>query len=132
MVAISQVLDNQLVLLVGGLITLVGSANIFLLRAIKRDTTQVNNAVNHVEPGKKPLTQRVDRVEETLVVMQYEQGLAKTAAIEAKKTVESLAASVDETQTMIEKLMTSHVHTNEKIDDLIDKMPKRKSDIPDL
>lgn len=60
--AISDALDSQLVILVGGLITLVGTANWLLLRSIRRDTRQVNDAVNHKADGEPTLKQQVDSV----------------------------------------------------------------------
>ena len=49
------------------IVSILGLANaltLFLLSRIKRDTAQVNTAVNHVEPGKLTLTQRIDVIGE--------------------------------------------------------------------
>lgn len=114
-------LEAQIAPIAAALLALLGTINIYFLKRIKQDTSQVNNAVNHVGIGKRPLTERVDRIEETLVEVQYDQQQAKSAAIATKK-------SVEDNNAMMEKLLESHVHTNEKLSELIQKMPKRKTD----
>lgn len=114
-------LESQIAPLIAALIVLLGTINVYFLKKIKQDTTQVNNAVNHVTPGGRTLTDRVDRIEETLVIVQYDQQQAKSAALEAKESIES-------TNDMIEKLLESHVHTNERLAALIEKIPKRRTD----
>lgn len=129
MVAISDALDTQLVLLVGGLITLVGIANAILLKKLNIKTEQVNNAVNHVEPGKKPLTQRVDRIEETLHTIQYDMDVAKQTAMDvSEKTVDN-ADRIEETKGMVESLLKSHVETKDKLEEILLVIPKRKTDL---
>lgn len=114
-------LEPQLVALISAAIILLGTINVWFLNRIKQETSQVNNAVNHVGPNKRPLTERVDRIDETLVVMQYEQAQAKHAAIESKTAIEKFGS-------VIEQLMISHVKTNEKLEEIIKTMPKRKND----
>lgn len=128
MFAISEVLDSQLTVLVGGLITLVGTVNFFLLRTIKKDTSQVNTAVNHIEPGKKRLTERVDRIEETLHTIQHNMYIAKGAAIEVADRSKANTANLVRTNNMMETLLASHVDTKHKLEQILDFMPKRKSD----
>lgn len=90
-------------------------------RQIKKSVDQVNNAVNHVGPGGRTLTDRVDRIEETLVVVQYDQTQIKTNIV-------SLGDKIDSANTKSEEVLKSHVETKKKIDELITKIPKRKND----
>lgn len=126
--AISGVLENQLILLVGSLIGLVGVANAVLLKKLNTKAEQVNTAVNHVEPGKKPLTQRVDRIEETLHTIQYDMDIAKKAAIDVSAQTADNSEKIDDTKTMVEQLMKSHVANVEKLDEILLVIPKRKTD----
>lgn len=128
MFAISEALDAQLVTLMGALIGLLGLANVYFLNKIKKDTGQVNTAVNHVEPGKKPLTQRVDRIEETLHTIQYDMDVAKKTAMDVSAQVVGNSEKIDDTKTMVEELMKSHVANVAKLDEILDVMPKRKTD----
>ena len=128
MFAISEALDAQLVAFMGALIGLLGLANIYFLNKIKKDTGQVNTAVNHVEPGKKTLTQRVDRIEETLHTIQYDMDVAKKTAIEVSAQTADNSEKIDDTKTMVEELMKSHVANVAKLDEILDVMPKRKTD----
>lgn len=128
MFAISEALDAQLVTLMGALIGLLGLANIYFLNKIKKDTGQVNTAVNHVEPGKKPLTQRVDRIEETLHTIQYDMDVAKKTAMDVSAQTADNSEKIDDTKTMVEELMKSHVANIAKLDEILDVMPKRKTD----
>ncbi len=126
--AISVVLENQLILLVGSLIGLVGVANAVLLKKLNTKAEQVNTAVNHVEPGKKPLTQRVDRIEETLHTIQYDMDIAKKAAMDVSAQTADNSEKIDDTKTMVEQLMKSHVANVEKLDEILLVIPKRKTD----
>jgi len=128
MFAISEALDAQLVAFMGTLIGLLGLANIYFLNKIKKDTGQVNTAVNHVEPGKKTLTQRVDRIEETLHTIQYDMDVAKKTAIDMSAQTADNSEKIDDTKTMVEELMKSHVANVAKLDEILDVMPKRKTD----
>ena len=128
MFAISEALDAQLVAFMGALIGLLGLANIYFLNKIKKDTGQVNTAVNHVEPGKKTLTQRVDRIEETLHTIQYDMDVAKKTAIDVSAQTADNSEKIDDTKTMVEELMKSHVANVAKLDEILDVMPKRKTD----
>lgn len=128
MFAISEALDAQLVTLMGALIGLLGLANIYFLNKIKKDTGQVNTAVNHVEPGKKPLTQRVDRIEETLHTIQYDMDVAKKTTMDVSAQTADNSEKIDDTKTMVEELMKSHVANVAKLDEILDVMPKRKTD----
>ena len=116
-----QGIDSLLAPLVGTVVVLLGTINVWFLKKIKMDTMQVNNAVNHVPAGGVTLTQRVDRIESTLTVIQYDQTLAKKAAIETKNVV-------DGTNEAVEQLMAAHVHTNERLDTMLRQLPKRKTD----
>ena len=128
MFAISDALDAQLVTFLGALIGLIGLGNIYFLKTIKKDTGQVNSAVNHVEPGKKPLTQRVDRIEETLHTIQYDMDIAKKAAMDVSAQTADNSEKIDDTKTMVEQLMKSHVANVEKLDEILLVIPKRKTD----
>lgn len=92
-----------------------------LLQELQTAIDQINNAVNHVLPGQLPLTQRVDRIDEALIVLQFDQNSIKTE-------VTGMSEKVDSANTMAEELLKAHVHTQEKIDELIRKIPKRKND----
>lgn len=52
--------------------------NLWLTQRIKKDTRQVNNAVNHVEPGKLSLTARVDSIVEDVEWMRAVNLVTKT------------------------------------------------------
>jgi len=110
-------------------IVLLGTLNVFFLQKIKKDTGQVNNAVNHVGPNGKPLTERVDRIEETLHTIQYDQDQAKQAAIAAKDLAAGLGTDITDTRQMVESLMSSHVKTRDKLDEIVKFLPKRKDDL---
>lgn len=97
----------------------------------KKEVSQVNNAVNHVEAGKKPLTQRVDRIEETLHTIQYDMDVAKKTAIEVSEKTADNSKNVDDAKVMIEELMKSHVNNVEKLDEILKAIPKRKTDLPE-
>jgi hypothetical protein len=116
-----QTLDTLLAPLIGTVVVLLGTINVYFLKKIKLDTMAVNNAVNHVPPGGATLTQRVDRIEKTLTVIQYDQTVAKDAAIETK-------TSSDKTNNVIDQLMAAHVRTNERLDALLLQLPKRNTD----
>ena len=116
-----QGIDSLLAPLVGTVVVLLGTINVWFLKKIKMDTMQVNNAVNHVPAGGATLTQRVDRIESTLTVIQYDQTLAKDTAIETKQ-------AADRTNGTIEQLMEAHVRTNERLDSLLLQLPKRNTD----
>ncbi len=102
------------------------------IQSVKKDTSQVNNAVNHVDPGKKPLTQRVDRIEENLHTVQYDMDIAKKAAMEVAHKVDQTADDLTQTKNMVEGLMVSHVETKKELlaalEDIKDVIPKRKTD----
>lgn len=90
-------------------------------RQIKKSVDQINHAVNHVQPGQLPLTQRVDRIDEGLVVVQFDQNAIKTE-------LAGLSSQIQHTNRISEDLLKSHVQTREHLDALINKMPKRKDD----
>lgn len=117
-----------IIILLGGIIVTHLKAIKRDAKAIKNDTTQVSNAVNHIAPGAPTLTLRVDRIEETLHTIQYDQDQAKSAAIQAKDLASKLGVEISETKTMVEMLMKSHVNINETLNNVLDVMPKRKGD----
>ena len=128
MFAISQALDGQLILFLGSVIGLIGVVNAYILSRIKRETSQVNNAVNHVEPGKKTLTERVDRIEENLHVVQYDLDAVKKSMFE-------IMDSISKQKGLSEGLLKTHVESraevvqlSSKLDDLMKAIPKRKDD----
>jgi septal ring factor EnvC (AmiA/AmiB activator) len=98
----------------------------------KKEVSQVNNAVNHVEVGKKPLTQRVDRIEETLHTIQYDMDVAKQTAMDVSEKTADNSENIDKTKVMVEELMKAHVANIEKLDKILKVMPKRKSDLPEV
>lgn len=118
-----------IIILIGGIIVTYLKTIKKDAKAIKRDTTQVNVAVNHIEPGKKPLTQRVDRIEETLHTIQYDMDIAKTASIETSDRSKTNASNLVKTNNMMESLMESHVENKKQLSQILDLMPKRKDDV---
>lgn len=95
------------------------------LAEIKTNVVQVNNAVNHVEPGIPPLTRRVDRIEETQTKAkeQLEEFIGTT-----NEFIDTTNNKLDLTNASIEKLLVSHVETRQKFDEAIKAIPKRKQD----
>jgi len=95
------------------------------LTEISTSVEQVNKAVNHVKPGTPPLTQRVDRIEETQTKAksQLEDFIEDTNG-----KFKSINEKQDVTNASIEKLLESHVETRKRFDDAIKAIPKRKDD----
>lgn len=111
--AISDVLDSQLTVLVGGLIVLVGTANLFLLKNIKRDTAQVNRAVNHIEEGTPTLSDRVDAVNGTL---EYTQAVLTVYKKETAEQFENVHKGQDELRGIIETVKDDVAKIRESVD----------------
>ncbi len=121
-------LTVQLGTVLGALAILLTTFNNYILLKIKRETSIVNTAVNHVEPGKKPLTQRVDRIEETLHTIQYDMDVAKKTAIDVSAQTADNSTKINDTKQMVEQLMKSHVNNVAKLDEILNVIPKRKDD----
>lgn len=113
--AISEALDKQLVVLAVALVGLVELIKLRMLKGIKKDTTQVNNAVNHVEPGKKPLTQRVDKIEEDVHTLHYKADVMTRELGAVSNRSEKNSEKIDETKELVRQLF--------------DVVPKRKDDL---
>ena len=111
--AISDALDSQLVVLVGGLIVLVGSANFFILKNIKRDTSQTTRAVNHVEEGTPTLSDRVDAVNGTL---EYTQAVLTVYKKETAEQFETVHRGQDELRGIIETVKDDVEKIRESVD----------------
>lgn len=102
------------------------------LTEISTSVEQVNKAVNHVDEGKPPLTQRVDRIEETQSASKIQlENLANTTEQFIKTTdtkFTSMNDKQDITNAAIENLLESHVETRKKFEEAIKSIPKRKQD----
>lgn len=118
----------SIIILLGGIIVAYLKGIKRDAKSIKQDTTQVNNAVNHIQPGSPTLTLRVDRIEETLHTIQYDQDQAKQAAIQVKDVTSELGNEITQTKLMVENLMKSHVNISDKLENMLNVMPKRKED----
>jgi hypothetical protein len=113
MLGISEALDGQLVLLVGVLIVLGTTANVFLSSRIKRDTGQVNKAVNHVAEGTPTLSDRVDAVNGTL---EYTQAVLTVYKKDTAEQFENIHKSQDELRGMIEVVKDDVAKIRESVD----------------
>lgn len=71
------------------LVGLMQAVTVFLLSRVKRDTSQVNNAVNHITPGMPTLTQRVDVITEDMAIV-------KGKAIETNREINSRFDHIDQ------------------------------------
>jgi len=93
--------------LLAALSTLISTINLWLATKIKRETSAVNTAVNHVEEGKLPLTRRIDRIEETLVVVEYDQR-------KLKETITNMDTKLDKSYRLTESLLKAATAVKEK------------------
>ena len=87
-----------------------------------KEVVQVNNAVNRVIPGTATLTDRVDRIEATLVEASFDVGKLKKFTVEFRRILNGVNAT-------IEKVLESHVETRAMVHDVYKSMPKRKDDV---
>lgn len=91
---------------------------------IKDDTLQINNAVNHVEPGLPTMTQRVDLIREDMDTV-------KLKAIEAAKIVDerfdTVEQKIDGFTEVVNGLMIMHVKTSEDITSIREAVDNRKN-----
>lgn len=85
---------------------------------LKRDTRQVNKAVNHVEPGTPTLSERVDVANKIIEYIQAQQVVHK------KETNDRF----DQLETKQDQIKGQLVETKEKVDELFRVVPKRKAD----
>ena len=85
-----NVLDsNQIAAGVVGLFGVVHGINLWRTRKIDQSTQQINNAVNHVEPGMPTLTQRVDVLSDDIEMI-------KATALVTKHEVNGRFNTIDE------------------------------------
>lgn len=88
--AISEALDGQLGVLIGAIITLLGTLNLVFLKGIKKDTGQVNDAVNHKEEGEPTLKQQVDSLKLDMFEIKQAVKLSKKASYDLKSQVDKI------------------------------------------
>ena len=107
--------------LLGVIITNRGNKKV---ESVKEDTSQINNAVNHVEPGLPTMTQRVDLIREDMDTV-------KLKAIEAAKIVDERFDTVEEKidgfTEVVNGLMIMHVKTSEDITSIREAVDNRKN-----
>ncbi len=85
-----NVLDsNQIAAGVVGLFGVAQGINLWRTRKIDQSTQQINNAVNHVNPGMPTLTQRVDVLSDDIEMI-------KATALVTKHEVNSRFNTIDE------------------------------------
>ena len=111
--AISDVLDNALAQLVFAAIALIGTANLWYLSRIKKDTTAVNSAVNHVSPGTPTLSDRVDATNQTL---EYTQAVLTVYKKEATERFIEMQNGHHELRGMIEDVKDDVQKIRESVD----------------
>jgi predicted nucleic acid-binding Zn-ribbon protein len=107
--------------LLGVIITNRGNKKV---ESVKEDTSQINNAVNHVEPGLPTMTQRVDLIREDMDTV-------KLKAIEAAKIVDerfdTVEQKIDGFTDVVNGLMIMHVKTSEDITSIREAVDNRKN-----
>ncbi len=107
--------------LLGVIITNRGNKKV---ESVKEDTSQINNAVNHVEPGLPTMTQRVDLIREDMDTV-------KLKAIEAAKIVDerfdTVEQKIDGFTEVVNGLMIMHVKTSEDITSIREAVDNRKN-----
>lgn len=107
--------------LLGVIITNRGNKKV---ESVKEDTSQINNAVNHVEPGLPTMTQRVDLIREDMDTV-------KLKAIEAAKIVDErfdiVEQKIDGFTEVVNGLMIMHVKTSEDITSIREAVDNRKN-----
>lgn len=107
--------------LLGVIITNRGNKKV---ESVKEDTSQINNAVNHVEPGSPTMTQRVDLIREDMDTV-------KLKAIEAAKIVDerfdTVEQKIDGFTEVVNGLMIMHVKTSEDITSIREAVDNRKN-----
>jgi len=98
-----QVVLNSLGL---AFLTILTSANLLIQSKTKKDTGQINNAVNHVEEGSPTLTQRVDVMAQDLVVVK-----ATALVADNKNTLrfDQLDETISVFGTTVDTLMAMHL-----------------------
>lgn len=74
-------MNTTVTALIASLLGLSQALTIFIVSRTKKDTTQINTAVNHVEPGSDTLTRRVDVITEDMTVV-------KGKAIETNRNID--------------------------------------------
>lgn len=75
--------------IIASLIGLSQAVTIYIVSKTKKDTGQINTAVNHVEPGSDTMTRRVDVITEDMLVV-------KGTAIETNRKIEKRFDDIDE------------------------------------
>lgn len=111
--AISDALDNALAQLVFAVIAILGTANLWYLSRIKKDTNAVNVAVNHVTEGTPTLSDRVDTTNQTL---EYTQAVLTVYKKEATERFTELQHGQLELRGMIEAVKDDVVKIRELVD----------------
>lgn len=87
--------------------------NMLGLYSIKRETSQVNRAVNHVEEGTPTLSDRVDSVNGTL---EYTQAVLTVYKKETSQQFEELHKSQDSLRGMVEAVKDDVRKIRESVD----------------
>lgn len=107
--------------LLGVIITNRGNKKV---ESVKEDTSQINNAVNHVLPGSPTIIQRVDLIREDMDTV-------KLKAIEAAKIVDerfdTVEQKIDGFTEVVNGLMIMHVKTSEDITSIREAVDNRKN-----
>lgn len=111
--AISDALDNALAQLVFAVIAILGTANLWYLARIKKDTNAVNVAVNHVSEGTPTLSDRVDTTNQTL---EYTQAVLTVYKKESTERFLELQNGQLELRGMIEGVKDDVVKIRESVD----------------
>lgn len=95
------------------------------LAEISANLEQVNTAVNHVGKGTPPLTERVDANAANI------KSIGATLEEFKESTEEKFnetTKKLDENNAAVEMLISSHVETRKKFEEVIKAMPKRSGD----
>ena len=98
------------------------------VESVKEDTSQINNAVNHVASGEPPLTKRFN---DFRAVMNESIEEVKIKAIETKDQVnerfDTVEQKIDGFTDVVNGLMIMHVKTSEDITSIREAVDNRKN-----
>ena len=98
------------------------------VESVKEDTSQINNAVNHVASGEPPLTKRFN---DFRAVMNESIEEVKIKAIETKDQVnerfDTVEQKIDGFTEVVNGLMIMHVKTSEDITSIREAVDNRKN-----
>lgn len=106
-------MNTNIPTLLASLLALSQALTLFILSRTKKDTAQINNAVNHVEPGADTLTRRVDVITEDMTVV-------KGKAIETNRDIAHRFDSLEKkTDTINGKIVSLEEILNDQTKDIL-------------